>query len=146
MNTETTSRAITGSDVRLGNGTIPHDASQGTAVGTAAAAPEAVTAMPLSAQQQVLRRCGADSLETMTAPQLREALDYLLSGGIVPAPLPVLNLPALKPAASEIAAAPSKYEIESDLIKLGTALNDISRDFKRLERNFYLAAFGRYDV
>src|SRR5262245_29092876 len=123
MNTETTSRGMTGTDVGLGNGTIPHDASRE----TAAASPEEVTATPLSVQQQVLRRYGADSLEAMTAPQLREALDYLLSGGIAP-----------KPAASEIAAAPSKYEIESDLIKLGAALNDIGRDFKRLERNFYL--------
>jgi len=127
MNTEMTSRGMTGSDVGPGSGTIPHDAST---AATGIAVPEILPATTLSPQQQVLRRYGADSLETMTAPQLREALDDLLSGHLLP---------------GGIAAAPSKYEIETGLIELGAALNDISRNFKQLERNFYLAAFGRYD-
>ena len=165
MTTETTSRGVTSSDVGLGSETLGSEAlgsetmsrdakAEATAAGTAS--PTAAPAAKLSPQQQMLHRYGADSLETMTAPQLRDAIDYLLSGSSVsgsagPGLLPVLNLPAFNPpsleiaATTEIAAAPSKYEMETSLIELGAALNDINRNFKQLERSFYLAAFGRYD-
>jgi len=160
MTTETTSRGVTSSDVGLGSETLGSETmsrdakAEATAAGTAS--PTAAPAAKLSPQQQMLHRYGADSLETMTAPQLRDAIDYLLSGSSVsgsagPGLLPVLNLPAFNPpsieiaATTEIAAAPSKYEMETSLIELGAALNDINRNFKQLERSFYLAAFGRYD-
>jgi hypothetical protein len=41
--------------------------------------------------------------------------------------------------------SPDKYVLETRLIELGAALTSAQHLFKRLERDFYLATFGRYD-
>ena len=40
---------------------------------------------------------------------------------------------------------PDKFVLETRLIELGAALTNAQLLFKGLERDFYLAAFGRYD-
>lgn len=90
-------------------------------------------------RQQLLARYDADSLETMTAAQLRDAVDYLLAGFDRPVPSPA------HPATTHLAEAPSKYEMETNFIELAATLSEAHRTFKQLERDFYLAAFGRYE-
>lgn len=80
--------------------------------------------------RHVVARYGADTLEAMTPAQLRDAVLYLL---------------AIAGRDPLFAAAPSKYQMETSLIDLGAALTEAQRNFKLLERDFYLAAFGRYD-
>ncbi len=46
---------------------------------------------------------------------------------------------------SEPEPSPDKYVLETRLIELGAALTSAQHLFKRLERDFYLATFGRYD-
>jgi hypothetical protein len=40
---------------------------------------------------------------------------------------------------------PDKFRLETRLIELGAAMAAAQLQFKSLERDFYLAAFGRYD-
>ena len=40
---------------------------------------------------------------------------------------------------------PDKFALETRLIELGAALSSAQQLFKGLERDFYLATFGRYD-
>jgi hypothetical protein len=40
---------------------------------------------------------------------------------------------------------PDKYVLETRLIELGAALTSAQHLFRKLERDFYLASFGRYD-
>ena len=80
--------------------------------------------------RHVVARYGADTLEAMTPAQLRDAVLYLL---------------AIAGRDPLFAEAPSKYQMETSLIDLGAALTEAQRNFKLLERDFYLAAFGRYD-
>jgi len=44
-----------------------------------------------------------------------------------------------------LAEHPDKFTLETRLIELGAALSTAHQLFKGLERDFYLAAFGRYD-
>ena len=80
--------------------------------------------------RHVVERYGTDTLESMTSVQLRDAILYLL---------------AIAGKDPLFASSPSKYQMETSLIDLGAALTEAQRNFKLLERDFYLAAFGRYD-
>lgn len=104
-------------------------------------------------RQQLLARYNADSLEMMTPAQLRDAVDYLLADAAGAATKASPDRAAADQAPSDqkatdalpLAAQPMRYEMETSLIDLGAALSEASRNFKQLERRFYLAAFGRYE-
>lgn len=91
--------------------------------------------------REVLHRYGVETLEAMTAAQLRDAVLYLLAA----AKDPVLTRDPVLPRDPVLASAPDKYRLETSLIDLGAALGEAQRNLKLLERDFYLAAFGRYD-
>lgn len=54
--------------------------------------------------------------------------------------------PVVIDRAGETAAPPpDRYVLETRLIELGAALTSAQHLFHQLERDFYLACFGRYD-
>jgi hypothetical protein len=92
----------------------------------------------------------ASGQEAVTSPRAMAASEPR-QAGIAPSspPCPGTHLSADLPFAAQSGPGwdtrPDKFALETRIIELGATLSAAQQMFKLLERDFYLAAFGRYD-